>query len=172
MASGNVRTSNIASTAGSGLELQLKNEQGEDLLGPVKEEEDLVLMREARMYNAVVSKAVPVDDRGQGDEEDEEDEEDELLLDIMDDIDDEAMYAAMRRQVPEEEDRPGNFGGFKPGFLKDTTSTARPPAPVVIGDVCERQTQLAGTLLPAAGREAEKAVHKKPESRFKMSLNR
>ena len=92
-----------------------------------------------------------------------------MLLDMMDDIDDDAMYAAMvRRRGSEEEDRPGSFGGLRPGFLRDATPKARPPPPVVVGDVRERTTQAVG----AEHQATEAGVAKKPVSRFKMSLNR
>ncbi len=176
-------TGDNAGAAGDGLnpletEVLLKNEEGEDLLGPIRLEEDLALMRMAGEDNAAVSTAGMVDDRGQEgekDEKDDADEDEDLLLDLMADIDDESMYAAMkmRQRGPEEEVRPGNFGGLKPGFLKGATPKARPPPPVVIGDVRERQTRPArGPALATTG-EAEKPVsEKKPVSRFKLSLHR
>ncbi len=158
----------------------------EAVLGPVPEEEDLALMRAAGEDNAAVS-TTSVVNRGQKDGEDgedeedgedgedEEDEEDELLLDLMDGIDDELMYAAMRRRGPEEADRAGTLGGLKPGFLKGATPKSRPPPPVVVGDVRERHTTPAGAPAPATQGEAEKPVferERKPVSRFKMSLHR
>ena len=149
----------------------------EAVLGPVPEEEDLALMRAAGEDNAAVS-TTSVVNRGQKDGEDEEDEEDgedELLLDLMDGIDDELMYAAMRRRGPEEADRAGTLSGLKPGFLKGATPKSRPPPPVVVGDVRERHTTPAGAPAPATQGEAEKPVserERKPVSRFKMSLHR
>lgn len=159
--------------------MRLKNEQ--DLLGQINEEEDLALMR-GYEDDAAASRPGPVDDDDKEEEEDdddergqkaqgdqEDDEDDEVLLDMMDDIDDDAMYAAMvRRRGSEEEDRPGSFGGLRPGFLRDATPKARPPPPVVVGDVRERTTQAVG----AEHQATEAGVAKKPVSRFKMSLNR
>ena len=139
-----------------------------NLLGAVPEEEDLALMRAAGEDNAAVS-TTSVVNRGQ------KDGEDELLLDLMDGIDDELMYAAMRRRGPEEADRAGTLSGLKPGFLKGATPKSRPPPPVVVGDVRERHTTPAGAPTPATQGEAEKPVserERKPVSRFKMSLHR
>lgn len=145
-----------------------ETDEGEAVLGPVPEEEDLALMRAAGEDNAGVS-TTSVVNRGQ------KDGEDELLLDLMDGIDDESMYAAMRRRGPEEADRAGTLSGLKPGFLKGTTPKSRPPPPVVVGDVRERHTTPAGAPASATQGEAEKPVserERKPVSRFKMSLHR
>jgi hypothetical protein len=93
----------------------------------------------------------------------------------MDGIDDELMYAAMRRRGSEEADRAGTLSGLKPGFLKGATPKSRPPPPVVVGDVRERHTTPAGAPAPATQGETEKPVserERKPVSRFKMSLHR
>ena len=151
-----------------------ETDEGEAVLGPVPEEEDLALMRAAGEDNAAVS-TTSVVNRGQKDGEDGEDGEDELLLDLMDGIDDELMYAAMRRRGPEEADRAGTLSGLKPGFLKGATPKSRPPPPVVVGDVRERHTTPAGAPTPATQGETEKPVserERKPVSRFKMSLHR